>query len=358
MSDTLTPLREQIAACDRELLALLQRRLQFAAAVGEQKKALGVPLRDYDVEQQVLRRADVAADELGLSPGLARGVMQLLIAESRAHQERLTYSQFAGEHQDILVVGGAGKMGRWLADFFANQGHAVRVYDPAAADSVALDEGVAWARLVVLATPLDQTAPAIEQVTALRPNGVVCDVASLKGHLKPAIGWARSAGVAITSIHPMFGPNIATLADRVICVCDCGDATATARVEELFRDTAATLVKLSLDEHDRVVTQVLGLSHLVNLLFGETLRRSGFRYDELARIGSTTFASQMQTTGSVLRENPELYYAIQRHNLNSPELYGHLRDALTAWTRSVERADAAGFVDLMDGCRRWLEADQ
>ena len=129
----LDDLRSRIRDLDERILQLVRERMDHAGRIGRIKKTQGVPLRDWQVERAVLDNADRAAAAIGLPRSLARGLMQLLIAESRVEQERQTYSEYTGAAQSILIIGGCGKMGRWFADFFTNQGHRVEIYDIAAA---------------------------------------------------------------------------------------------------------------------------------------------------------------------------------------------------------------------------------
>jgi chorismate mutase/prephenate dehydrogenase len=368
----LDTLRAQMAEVDRTIVHAVGRRLELAKAVGEAKRESGLPLRDYDAEKRVLQRASELAGTTGVPADLARSLMQLLISEARLEQERQSYAAYSGDAERIVIVGGHGKMGHWLCDFLQNQGHHVAVWDIArgpssasvAADSAVgrsaqegtLAEAVGDASMVVIATPLDVVPQTIREVAAGGFRGVLFDIASLKGHLKVEIAAARSSGVHVTSIHPMFGPSARTLSDKVIGICDCGDADATRRVEGLFRETAATLVPLSLDEHDRIASYVLGLSHLANLWLTRVLRRSGLPLARINGVGSTTFHSQMTTTATVVRDNPELYYAIQKLNPFTPELYETARAELAGITAEVERGDDSSFIREMQACRAWVEA--
>ena len=103
----------------------------------------------------------------------------------------------------------------------------------------ALADGLAVASMVFVAVPLDRVAGVVAEIAALGYKGVLCDVASVKEHLRPALDAARGSGVAVTSIHPMFGAGARTLSDKVICLCDCGVPEATERVAGLFREHAA-----------------------------------------------------------------------------------------------------------------------
>jgi chorismate mutase/prephenate dehydrogenase len=361
--ERLERLRRRIRNLDAALLGLVAERMELAREVGRAKRDAGIPLRDFEVEKRVLERSAASAAELGVAPDLARAVMRHLIEEACRVQEIDHFSAYSGEAEAILVIGGAGKMGGWLARFFESQGHRVRIFDlPEAADpgdfprARTLVEGLAGTTMAFVAVPLDAVGSTIDEVAAAGYRGLVCDVASLKEHLRPSIDGARAAGVQVTSIHPMFGPGARTLSDKVICVCDCGLPAATERVSSLFRDTAATLVPMSLERHDEIAAYVLGLSHLVNLLFARVLAESGLSYAELAAVGSTTFRSQFATTESVALENPRLYYSIQRANPFSERVYRELERAAADWIGWVERDEREAFGAGMESLREWLRA--
>lgn len=356
----LDELRQRVEALDYAILGAISARLDAVRRIGELKKAAGVPLRDWRREREVIRRAEETADALGVSKLLAREVMRSVIQESCTIQERQSYSAYGGEAERIVVIGGAGKMGRWFVDFFENQGHLVDVCDPAAeqaADAAAVADCAALrsAQVALIATPLSAAPDVIGQLADSSFRGVACDIASLKSHLTTAIRRARAAGLRYTSVHPMFGPSARTLSDQVICICDCGDAEATRRVRRYFADTAATLVDLTLEEHDRIVAHVLGLSHLLNLVFASALAESGLAYDRLNRVGSTTFHSQMRTTSAVVHENPELYFEIQTLNRFSPEVNRRLTEHLHRWTDWISRGDHDAFVRAMRLARDWTD---
>lgn len=360
--DSLESARQRVAQIDHEIVELISARMEVVAALGKIKKERGIPLRDWEVEKRVLDRVAEQAKAHGISPELVLATMRLLIKESRVQQERLHYSAYSGEGEDILIIGGAGKMGRWFAGFFEDQGHRVLIHDVAREDSDFrviddLDTGLKQASLVLIATPLDGVPQTLAELARHRYTGTVFDIASLKGHLKEAIRHARDAGMAVTSIHPMFGAGAQTLSDKVICFCDCGDTDALIRVESLFRETAVKLVRLTLDEHDKIVSYVLGLSHLINILFASVLRDSGLAYKQLESIGSTTFSSQMHTTSTVIRENPDLYYAIQHFNPFTPKLLDSLKNSLETTSESIHGDSPATFSQIMKDARAWVEGD-
>lgn len=84
--------RHEIARTDREIVALIARRLTLARAAGAAKAARGLPLCDPAREAAVLREAGSAARNAGLDEEEVRQVFWCLVAMCRR-------AQHAGEHE-------------------------------------------------------------------------------------------------------------------------------------------------------------------------------------------------------------------------------------------------------------------
>ena len=170
--------RAKIRELDEQILRLIAARTEQAKAIGAIKKSQAIPLRDWEVEKQVLERSAEVASELGLPAELTRTVMQALISTSRAAQERTSYSAYQGSAEEILIIGGLGKMGRWFADFFRNQGHRIEIYDTQPGTQQAavvsrLEEGLERASFALIATPLEVVPQSIARLAELvRASGL------------------------------------------------------------------------------------------------------------------------------------------------------------------------------------------
>src|SRR5207245_10204815 len=92
---------------------------------------------------------------------------------------------------------------------------------------------------------------------------------------------------------------------------------------ELFAPTMAEQVVMSLDDHDRLIAYVLGLSHALNIAFFTALAESGEAAPRLARMSRTTFDAQLDVATRVAQDSAELYYEIQ-------SLHDYGADALEA----------------------------
>ena len=188
----------------------------------------------------------------------------------------------------------------------------------------------------------------------LKPRGLVFDIGSLKTPLIDGLHELVNAGCKATSIHPMYGPDTRLLSGRHLIICDAGSAEATAAAKELFSATMVEQFDMGLDEHDRHIAYVLGLSHALNIAFFTALADSGEAAPELARMSSTTFDSQLLVSSEVAHDNPHLYFEIQNLNKFGLGPLDALVDAAKRIRELVADGDEQGFVDLMHKGREYL----
>jgi len=201
--------------------------------------------------------------------------------------------------------------------------------------------------LIVVATPLKIANEVLTALAARRPNGVVFDIGSLKTPLRTGLDALLAAGCKVTSVHPMFGPDTELLSGRHVIFIDLGSQPALEEARGLFDSTMANQVVMGLDEHDRLIAFVLGLSHALNIAFFTALAESGEAAPRLARMSSTTFDAQLDVATRVAGENPDLYFEIQSLNAYGEEPLLALRNAVERIYRAVHERDAATFVAMM-----------
>lgn len=356
----LEQLREQLSAIDRQILELVAERQRLSGEVGALKRATGRPIRDFAREKQVLDRARALATGLGIAPTLAEGLLALLIRSSLANQEQARVrAEGQGSGKPALVIGGSGKMGRWFTEFLQSQGFSVTVADPAG-PVPGFPHVADWRQtpdefaVTVVSAPIPLTGDILRELGAKRRRGLIFDIGSLKSPFVPDLRGLAAAGLRVTSVHPMFGPDTELLSGRHVLFLETGCPAATAEADQLFASTMASRTRLEVEEHDRLIAYVLGLSHAVNIAFFTALAESGETVPKLAEISSTTFDAQLQIAGRVAEENPNLYFAIQAQNPYGLATLEELQSAVTRIADVVRAGDEAAFVRLMEQGRAYL----
>ncbi len=172
------------------------------------------------------------------------------------------------------------------------------------------------------------------------------DLTSIKSPVVEAIRALREAGGRVASIHPMFGPSTVLLRDADVVFCDTGDGEATAFVEALFLPTTAHRVHLPLEDHDRIMGDLLSLGHAAAIAFALALPEAEHP------VRSTTFLHLEKLAAAVVRESPDVYYEIQADNPHSLQALEKLRVALERIQEAAQNRRPEDFRQLMEEGKR------
>lgn len=356
---SLDELRRKLTAVDRQIVDLIAERQRVVGEIGSNKRTEGAATRDYAREKDVLDMGRAQAEQLGLDPDLAENILRQLITTSLASQEReRVIAEGKGDGRRVLVIGGAGKMGGWFVEFFTSQGFATTMADPELEDGPGqhrnwTDAGVDF-DVIVVAAPLAVSGRILAQLAVLKPSGLVFDIGSLKSPLIDGLQELRSVGCKVTSLHPMYGPDTRLLSGRHLIFCDVGCEAATLAAKEMFAATMVEQLDMGLEDHDRMIAYVLGLSHALNIAFFTALAESGEAAPRLAKMSSTTFDSQLLVSEAVAQDNPHLYFEIQHLNKFGLGPLDALAEAAIRIRELVATGDEEGFVKLMDKGRDYF----
>jgi chorismate mutase/prephenate dehydrogenase len=355
----LEDLRSELSTVDRQLVELIAERQRIVGKIGRSKQSAGRATRDYEREKEVLDMARRQAKSLHVDPNLAEEILTVLIRSSLGHQERdRVVAEGKGGGRSVLVIGGAGQMGGWFVDFFKSQGFTTFVADTTVEEGPGCfsDWRVAGVDydIIVVATPLAISGEILTELATLSPSGLVFDIGSLKTPLKPGLSALAQAGCKVASLHPMYGPDTELLSGRHLIFVDAGSPAATAEAKELFGATMVDELDMGLDEHDRLIAYVLGLSHALNIAFFTALAESGEAAPQLARLSSTTFDAQLLVSAAVAQDNPHMYFEIQHLNKFGLDPLDALHEAVARIREVVGGGNESAFVELMESGRKYL----
>lgn len=84
----LKEIREKIDTIDKEILFLLQERFLLAKKTKAAKTKLGLPIRDYKREKEILAELKKKSRELGLSSKFISEIYKEIIRESKRLQRK------------------------------------------------------------------------------------------------------------------------------------------------------------------------------------------------------------------------------------------------------------------------------
>ena len=210
--------------------------------------------------------------------------------------------------------------------------------------------------IIVVATPIEISAKILLELSKNKPEGLVFDIGSLKTPLRDGLKSLINNGCMVTSLHPMFGPETELLSDRHLIFVDVGNDKATKKAKELFGSTMVKQLDMNIDDHDRLIAYVLGLSHALNIVFFTALSGSGEAAPKLAKLSSTTFDAQLLVSEAVASDSPELYFEIQRLNEYGIEPLDAMCASANMIREIVKSNDQKRFIELMEKGKEYLDS--
>jgi chorismate mutase len=83
-------LRRKIDEIDEQILRFLKERVEISRSIGKTKRQHGIPVRDYEREDELYAKLMRRASELGLNPHEVKAVYREIIAMAIRAQESET----------------------------------------------------------------------------------------------------------------------------------------------------------------------------------------------------------------------------------------------------------------------------
>ncbi len=347
----LNELRDGIRQKDQEIIRLISERTELARQVGQYKRKNDLPVRNAEVEKKVIARYIEEGQRQGLTEEVMKNVSQALIKEAVDAEASLPLIM---DPKRIAIIGGAGKMGAWTAALMESSGHEVIIIDPASNNGLTID-ACKDCDIVIVSVPIHLTYSTLSKLDSLcGPDTLIFDLTSLK---TPIVGRLRamSKNHRICSVHPMFGPSATSMYGRNLIICDCGNKEAVEQTKELFDDRGGNIRIMDVEQHDSYMSYVLGLTHAVNIALFTVLERSGYTFEDLLTVSSTTFNKGLDTNRSVASEDPLLYYEIQHMNQHRDEMWNLFSDVVKELREKSLDDDPEGFVSMMNAGRNYFD---
>jgi len=267
----------------------------------------------------------------------------------------------------VAIIGGSGKMGMWIARQLTQEGiHVVitgrdqeKLLDagkelgmPVAANI----EGVKQADVVILSVPLDNFEPVVKEIASyVRQGQLVIDVTSLKTKPVEIMHRYIKKG-SILGTHPVFGPGAKSAANQnfVLTPVNEKETVLAGKIKQFLEERKANVTIMTPQEHDRMMSVVLGLAHFIAIVSADTLL--GFEnFEEMKKIGGTTFKVLYTLIESVVSEDPELYASLQMSSPDITQVESLFQSNTKTWADMVKANDRQGFAIKMKSLKQKLE---
>ncbi|WP_429171417.1 bifunctional chorismate mutase/prephenate dehydrogenase [Aeromonas rivipollensis] len=345
MAEELNALRDKIDVVDRQLIDLLAARLALVGEVGEVKSRHGLPIYAPDREASMLARRRAEAELLGVPGDLIEDVLRRVMRESyileSASEKENHFKCMKPDLGKVVIIGGQGQLGRLFGQMFGLSGYRVESLEQG--DWPRSDEILADAGLVMVAVPIDITCQIIDRLGKLPADCLLVDVTSVKA--APLEHMLAVHKGPVLGLHPMFGPDVASLAKQVIVCCQGRDPAASQWLLDQMTIWGARLQQVEAKAHDEAMTLIQALRHFATFAYGWHLSREQANIDRLLALSSPIYRLELAMVGRLFAQDPHLYADII---LSSPQNLAMIRRYYQNFGEALgllERGDRAGFIE-------------
>lgn len=339
-------LRALIDAVDHDILQLLARRQAIVSEVAAFKREHSVGIRDFQREREILTDRQSRGARLGLRSEVIESVFRLVLWASRDHQAALRAEvPLNVEPCTVAIIGGAGAMGRCLAEMFGDLGHAVMIAD--LDTQLTPTEAAASADVVVISVPISATIDVIRELGPLvRQDALLMDVTSIKR--EPMHAMLESTEASVIGTHPLFGPSVHTVqGQRMVLTPGRGDDWLDW-LKQMLHGRGLNLLETTAEQHDQAMAVVQVLTHFSTEVMGRTIAELGVPIDETLQFTSPVYLMDMLMTARHFAQSPDLYASIQMSNPQTAEVTAAFVQAAEDLRRMSVDGDREAFAQMFD----------
>lgn len=350
MAEQLNALRDQIDAVDKQILNLLAERLALVEKVGEVKSEHGLPIYAPDREAAMLASRRAEADKIGVPPQLIEDILRRTMRESYASEKDSGFKCLNPELRSVVIVGGKGQLGGLFGRMFTLSGYQVKVLG--SQDWHRAEEILDGAGLVVVTVPIHLTEGVIEKLGILPDDCILCDLTSIK--TKPLQAMLNTHRGPVVGLHPMFGPDVPSLAKQVIVYCDGRGEEHYQWLLKQFAIWGASLCQIDASEHDHGMTLIQALRHFTSFAYGLHLSRENPNIDKLLQLSSPIYRLELAMVGRLFGQDPNLYGDIIFSSEENIEMIKRFHRCFGEALEILDGRDKQAFIESFDKVSDWF----
>ncbi len=350
---SLEELRQRLDALDGNLLDLLAERNAVVQQVAAEKVRRTLPVFVPRREGDKVETFRELARARGLDPEWAEDFLRMVMSASRASQSLDRFPCATAVPKTVLLVGGAGGMGRLYGRAFAASGHHVRVLERG--DWAAVAKLAAGVDLALVTVPIRETPAVLAELAPhLAATTVLADFTSNK--VQPMQRMLELHPGPVLGLHPLHGPDVENLSKQLLLFSPGRGPEAYGWLLAQCELWGLRLKEVEPLRHDRAMHLIQGLRHFQALLHASFLRRLGMEPGEILDFSSPIYRAELMMVGRIFAQDAELYADIvfadrERRSMLLEFFAHHVR-----LKELVEKDDKEGFIKEFAAIARFFGA--
>jgi prephenate dehydrogenase len=226
---------------------------------------------------------------------------------------------------NVAIIGGIGSFGLFYAKLFMKQGFNVFLNDvdesackkfceSSKCSFFSLDE-ISKMDIVIVSVPNSVASKVISDIISkLGDNTLLIDFCSVKSIVIPTLKKIKNKTIEIVSVHPMHGPRVSSIENYPIIYIPVVKGKKFEVIKDLFKKENANLIMSDLEEHDKILSLVQGLTHYSGFITAKTIKDLGINLKKAQNFSSPNFELLLSNISRIILQNPQMYSQIQTEN--------------------------------------------
>ena len=252
----------------------------------------------------------------------------------------------------IGIIGGTHGLGNWFKSFFQNNKYPVLI--SGRKTKLTNIELTKKSDVVIVSVPIEKTSQVIKEILPfLNDNSLLMDFTSVKTEPLNEMKKAKKT-IGVVGLHPLFGPLVTNISNQYIAVCMKRENKLWKEMKKLFEEKGATLINMTVNEHDKQMAVMQALLHFVNLSYVKTLCEKKITPE--GNFSTPVFQLQTMIFGRILGQNPNLYANIQMRNSEFKDILRAYAKIVNEEKEIIEKKDEKAFVKNFNKLKTQLDS--
>ena len=291
---------------------------------------------------------------------------------------------------NILIIGAAGRMGRWFFDYFINLRkeqskdlylrkktlkiekifivdiNRIEYFHISETENVYTSKSITKfikdSDIIILCTPIKETLKILDRYTkSLRPGTTTIEISSIKNPIHKYVSnfSQKYNDLKFLCIHPMFGPGAQVSSSKNIIMhvplSLSGISRESRILGRIFPNFKRFLIDTS-EKHDTLIAILISLIYFINLVFSKllieistnkTLKKEKGLLRLLKQLSGSSYKIQSLLSESILTDDAPLFLSLFLGSDKSIEIikkYGKIYDRVS---KKVEQKDEKYLKNLV-----------
>ena len=324
---------------DQTLIELLRDRLSLL-------KASDPPA----LEAQIANVAPLLA-----AAGIPESIWVSLVNSCDAALTTVTTSPVNNVTQrKITIIGGAGRMGKFFSEQLRAAGHEVSVLE--AADWEYADKLLSHAELVIVSVPIERTVSAIKRAAKyMTPTAALCDITSLKS--EPVKAMLLNHCGPVMGLHPMFGPNVKSLAEQKVVVCPGRNDEEFQWLLDFIKSQGGELILSSPEEHDELMVIIQATRHFSRFSLGVFLASEKIDIERSLSMSSPSYSQEIDIVKRLFAQSPHLCVDIMLATQERCQAIARLAHTESRLASLVAQKNRAALIQEFETTQSFFEEE-